>query len=166
MKVLIVDDDRSVRESIGKVLGNVGYEVVLAADGKEALQRFDPEQIDLLLLDLGLPMKSGWDTFEHITNENPALPIIVITGQTKQYDVAVAAGVSAFMEKPVDVSQLLQTMRELLAEPKEARLHRLCGHRRDVRHIPPSSASFLKQLRQRHETAFRYRRPKADGSME
>jgi len=124
-KVLVVDDDTSVRESLGKVLQDAGYKVALAADGQEAVEQFEGGHVDLLLLDIGLPVKNGWDAFERITNKAPVLPIIIITGQANQHDLAVAAGVGALMEKPPDVTGLLNTMQELLAEPIEARLLRL-----------------------------------------
>ena len=63
---------------------------------------FHREKIDLLLLDLNLPLKSDWDVFERVTVLNPFLPIIIITGRDKQRDLAAAAGVSALMEKPLD----------------------------------------------------------------
>jgi len=160
MKVLVVDDDWSVRESVRRVLQDAGYEVVLASDGREALHQFARQQIDLLVLDLGLPIKNGWDIFERITSENPVLPIIVITGQSEQYEVAVAAGVGALMEKPLDALQLLHTIRELLAEPREVRLHRLCGHGGAVRHVPAHNAEFLKHLREQYEKPYRFRLPR------
>lgn len=159
MKVLVVDDDLAVRESMSRVLQDAGYEVVLAADGPEAVEQFDSQKIDLLLLDLGLPMMNGWDTFEYITKENPFLPVIVITGQSEQYELAVAAGVGALMEKPLDALQLLHTIRELLSEPKEVRLHRLCGHGGNVRHILSSNADFLKRLREQYEKPHRFKLP-------
>jgi DNA-binding response OmpR family regulator len=125
--VLIVDDDAPIRESLRKVLEAEGYEAVLAADGQEGLERFDPERIDLLLLDLNLPARSGWDLFERITSINPLLPIIMITGRDNQWELASAAGVGALMEKPLDVPFLLQTMTALLAEPAEVRLNRVAG---------------------------------------
>jgi len=134
-RVLIVDDDSSVRESIARVLVDAGYDVLQSGEGEQALSQFDPKQIDLLLLDLGLPKKSGWDIFESFTVKNPTLPIVVITGQSRQLETAMAAGVGALMEKPLDVAQLLQTMHELLTEPEEARLRRLCGYSRDVRYV-------------------------------
>lgn len=157
MKVLVVDDDESVREAVSKVLKEEGYEVVLTADGNEALKQFATHKIDLLLLDLGLPIKSGWDVFEQITTENPFVPIIIITGQADQYRAAVAAGVGALMEKPLDVPQLLQTIQDLLAEPKETRLRRLCGRGGEVRHIPSSAAAFLKHLREQSEKPYRFK---------
>ena len=135
-RVLIVDDDGSVRDAISSVLQEAGYEVLQAGDGQEALAQFDPKQIDLVLLDLGLPNKSGWDTFEGFTSQNPTLPIIIITGQAGQSEMAMAAGVGALMEKPLDAAQLLQTMQELLIESEEARLRRLCGYARDSRYVP------------------------------
>jgi two-component system, chemotaxis family, chemotaxis protein CheY len=134
-RILIVDDDRSVRKSISSVLQEAGYEVLQAGDEQEALAKFGSNQVDLLLLDLGLPNKSGWDMFEGFTSKNPTLPIIIITGQNRQSEMAMAAGVGALMEKPLDASQLLQTMHELLTEPEEARLRRLCGYSRDSRYV-------------------------------
>ena len=135
-RVLIVDDDAPVRDAISSVLQKAGYEVLQAGDGEQALTQFDSKQIDLVLLDLGLPDKSGWDTFEGLTSQNPTLPIIIITGQARQSEMARAAGVGALIEKPLDAAQLLQTMHDLLIESEEDRLRRLCGYSRDVRYIP------------------------------
>jgi CheY-like chemotaxis protein len=134
-RVLLVDDDLSVRKSIGSVLQDAGYEVFQSGDGVDALAHFDARQIDLLLLDLGLPNQSGWDTFEAFTSQNPMLPTIIITGQARQSGMAMAAGAGALMEKPLDVAQLLQTMQELLSEPEEARLRRLNGYNGDGRYV-------------------------------
>jgi len=137
-KVLIVDDDASVRESLRKVLADAGYEVALAADGREAAEQFEAGHVDLVLLDIGLPVKNGWETVECITNHAPTLPIIVITGQANQHDMAVAAGVGALMEKPLEVNELLNTMQTLLTEPVGRRLLRLCGHGPDQRRLSSS----------------------------
>jgi DNA-binding response OmpR family regulator len=148
--VLIVDDDSAVRDSLGRVLTGSGYEVVLAADGLAALDWVESKPIDILLLDLGLPRLRGWEAFERITRRNPLLPIIIITGQEEQEEMAVAAGVGALMKKPVDVPRLLTTIRDLLREPRRARLLRLCGYTADVRLIPSDGKAFLKEVRERH----------------
>jgi len=135
-RVLVVDDDASVRKSLRKVLVDAGYEVALAADSREAVEHFDGEHVNVVLLDIGLPVKSGWNAFEHITNKAPVLPIIVITGQAGQHDMAVAAGVGALMEKPLDVTELLDMIRGLLHESVETRLLRLCGDAPGPRHAP------------------------------
>jgi CheY-like chemotaxis protein len=138
--VLVVDDDAAVRQSVRKVLEGAGYDVAAASDGEEAVVQFVPEQIDLVLLDLNLPLRSGWDVFERLTTRYPFVPIIIITGMPNQYRTALAAGASALMEKPIDVSALLKTMDELLAEPKEARLRRMCGYQQDTKHFRPPNA--------------------------
>jgi DNA-binding NtrC family response regulator len=156
--VLIIDDDSGVRRAIRSVLQNAGYEVSTAADAEEATARFIPGQIGLVLLDLSLPQRSGWDVLEHLTSRQPTIPIIVITGLPDQYPSAVAAGVGALMEKPIEAPALLKAMDELLAEPAEARLRRLCGIQHDTRYFQqpaprlsgdtrPSSARVRRQYR-------------------
>jgi DNA-binding response OmpR family regulator len=135
-RVLVADDDASVRKSLRKVLVDAGFEVALAADSREAVEQFEGGRVDVVLLDIGLPVKSGWNAFERITNKAPMLPIIVVTGQAGQHDLAVAAGVGALMEKPLDVTELLNTIRELLHESVETRLLRLCGDVPGARHAP------------------------------
>jgi len=154
-KIMIVDDDASVRESLYKVLDEAGYAVVMAADGAGAAELFNDAQPDLLLLDIGLPMKSGWDTFERITTEHPLVPVVIITGQTCQYETAVAAGAGALLEKPLDAPELLQVIEELLAEPNEARLRRLCGDALDTRYLESTNTRFLRKLRERYSTPLR-----------
>jgi two-component system chemotaxis response regulator CheY len=138
--VLVVDDDAAVRQSVTKVLEGAGYEVAAASDGEAAVVQFVPEQIDLVLLDLNLPLRDGWDVFERLTTRYPFVPVIIITGMPNQYRTALAAGASALMEKPIDVPALLKTMDELLAEPKEARLRRLCGYQQDTKHLRAPNA--------------------------
>lgn len=136
-RVLVVDDDDAVRQAMKRVLETAGYEVGLARNGEEAITRFQPEQTDLLLLDLNLPTHSGWDVFERLTTHYPFVPVIIITGMPNQYSTAVAAGVSALMEKPLEATELLKTVREVLAERSETRLRRMCGNQSDTRLVPP-----------------------------
>ncbi len=139
-KIMVVDDDVQILQSLRKLLQAEGYEVVSAADGREALERFDPQAIDLMLLDLNLPARSGWDVFERVTALNPLLPIVIITGRDRQRELAGAAGVGALMEKPLDVPLLLRTIEELLAETPESRLKRLAGVEDSMRYYPPTSS--------------------------
>src|SRR6516165_879334 len=95
--LLIADGDVSVSKSLGKVLKDAGYDVMEAADGAEADQQFKTGQIDLLLLDIGLPIRNGWDAFENINRQAPAFPVIVIAGKENQCQAGGAAGVGALM---------------------------------------------------------------------
>jgi DNA-binding NtrC family response regulator len=139
-RVLVVDDDAAVRQALKRVLETAGYEVGVAQDGEEATTQFLPEQTDLLLLDLNLPSQSGWDVFGRLTSRYPLVPVIIITGMPNQYATAVAAGVSALMEKPVEATALLKTVGEVLAERNEARLRRMCGYQQDTRHLRSPNA--------------------------
>jgi CheY-like chemotaxis protein len=126
-RILVVDDDSSVREMLTRVLVGEGYLVWVAADGTTALEIAAAAKVDLVLLDLNLPGTGGWDTFERLTVENPLLAVIIITARSNQLFTATSAGVGALLEKPLNFPKLLQTIRRLLAEPVESRLARMAG---------------------------------------
>jgi two-component system, OmpR family, response regulator ResD len=107
--VLIVGNDVAMRSSIIRMLERANYEVGLAQDGHEAAIRFVPEQVGLVLLDLNLPSRDGWDAFECLTTRYPFVPIIIM------------------MEKPIEARDLLKTVEEVLAEPEGTQPLRLCG---------------------------------------
>ena len=128
-RLLIVDGDTSVRESLGRALQMENYHVVLAANGAEALEKYSTGYIDLVLLDLNIPVKSGWDVFERMTALNPSLPVVIITARSDQYKLACVAGASALMEKPLSLPVLLNTITKLMQEPIAKRMHRIATHR-------------------------------------
>jgi two-component system, OmpR family, response regulator len=142
--ILLMDDDPSVREMVGRVLVGEGYLVLSAASGAEALRLAAAAHIDLALLDLNMPGQSGWDTFERLTSEDPLLAVIVITARPQQLFTAVNAGVGALLEKPLNFTKLLTTMRDLLAESPEVRLARLTGKQADFHYLPSRRKEFLK----------------------
>lgn len=125
--ILLVDDDPSIRLMVSRVLTGEGYEVICAANGAEALSVTSTARVDLVLLDLNMPVQGGWDTFERLTTENPCLAVIVITARPNQLFTAVGAGVGALMEKPLDFPKLLRTIKNLLSENPETRLARVTG---------------------------------------
>jgi DNA-binding NtrC family response regulator len=83
-----------------------------------------------------MPGKSGWDTFERLTAENPMLAVIIITARSNQLFTALGAGVGALLEKPLDFPKLLQTISRLLAEPDGSRLARMAGNPADFHRVP------------------------------
>jgi DNA-binding response OmpR family regulator len=135
-KILLVDDDAAIRQMLGRLLADEGYAVLPAANGEEALALAAATKVDLLLLDLNLPVKNGWETFEQITCDNPVLPIIIITARPNQLFPALAAGAAALMEKPLDFPKLLQAIRTLLDEPTETRLARIAGRPAEFHYTP------------------------------
>ena len=126
-RILLVDDDPTVRDSVNNVLASEGYFVIPAENGQQALDLMTKSSVDLVLLDLNMPVKNGWDAFEQLTREHPLIPIIIVTARPNQVFTAISAGVGALLEKPMDIPTLLRTMEQLLAESAEKRLARLAG---------------------------------------
>jgi DNA-binding response OmpR family regulator len=134
-----VDDDPTVRDSLSDVLLAEGYAVIPAENGQQALDLANQSAVDLVLLDLNMPVKNGWDTFERLTAEHPLVPIIIITARANQLFTAVSAGAGALLEKPMDIPTLLRAMEELLAETAEQRLARLVGKKTEFHYVPATA---------------------------
>src|SRR5215467_2381534 len=115
-KILLVDDDASVRATLGRVLEAEEYDVFPAESAQKALAQFLRRTPDLVLLDLDMPDGDGWQVFELMEQSHPLVPIIVLTGLPNQMRRATDYGIDALMEKPLDFPMLLTTIRELLAE--------------------------------------------------
>ena len=153
-RILLVDDERSIRESLSKILRAEKYEVVLAETSQEAIEKHGAERIDLLILDLNMPVKNGWDTLEWLAEVNPLLPVMIITGRPNQRALAETAGADALMEKPLDVPLLLQTIRELLDEPMESRARRASNRDSSLRYGPCDDEVFRDMLLKRFTTPY------------
>jgi DNA-binding response OmpR family regulator len=125
--ILLVDDDPTVRDSLNDVLVSEGYFVIPAENGQQALNIVANAKVDLVLLDLNMPVKNGWDTFERLTAEHPLVPVIIVTARPNQFFTALGAGAGALLEKPMDIPILLRTMEKLRTESTEKRLARLAG---------------------------------------
>jgi len=135
-RILVVDDDPTVRDSLNDLLASEGYRILPAENGQQALDLARKSSIDLVLLDLNMPVKNGWDTFEQLTREHPLIPIIIATARPNQLFMAISAGVGALMEKPMDIPMLLRTIEKLLAESTEQRLARLAGKQTKFHYQP------------------------------
>jgi DNA-binding response OmpR family regulator len=139
-RILLVDDDPTVRDSLNDVLVAEGYLVILAENGQQALDIAARLPVDLAVLDLNMPVKNGWDTFERLTADHPLIPIIIATARPNQLFTALNAGAGALLEKPMDIPTLLRTIEGLLAESAEERLARLAGKKTEF-HYKPSKAA-------------------------
>ena len=139
-RILLVDDDPTVRDSLNDVLVSEGFVVGQADNGQRALDLAGSSRFDLVLLDLNMPVKNGWDTFEQLTREHPLVPVIIVTARPNQLFMAVSAGAGALLEKPMDIPTLLRTIRKLLAESAEQRLARLAGLEMDFHYKPATWA--------------------------
>ena len=135
-KILLADDDPAFRQILLRLLAEEDYLVLTAANGTEALELANVTKFDLALLDLNMPVKNGWETFEQLSAKHPLLPIILITARPSQFFPALDSGVGALMEKPLDFVKLFHTIQNLLEEPAEVRLARSMGRPAAFHHIP------------------------------
>ncbi len=115
-EILVVDDDRLTRWSITRQLGRVGYNVIEAASGEEALTLLSQAAPNLVLLDLGLPGMDGFSVLSEIRKIQPVLPVIsMTTDSTSEVSRrAKSLGANAHLEKPFDVPGLMTTVGSLL----------------------------------------------------
>jgi CheY-like chemotaxis protein len=112
--VLIVDDDQALRESLLEALQEQGFSTIAAANGDEALRLARDRNPRLILLDLEMPVRNGWQVLERRRRDRKlrAIPVIVMSALTG--DWVGAGGADAQLEKPVDVEQLARNIRRFL----------------------------------------------------
>lgn len=112
--ILVADDDEMIQEVISIVLQAEGYRVECARDGAAALQAIARERPALLLLDMRMPVKSGWDVAVELRRQGGAsLPVILMTATMDAAPWAAEIGASAHLSKPFDLEQLITVVRRL-----------------------------------------------------
>ena len=116
-RILVVDDDEEILETVRFALQDQGYEVLLAHDGQEGLMRAERDQPDLILLDIIMPKRSGFAVLERLRQSRIRSPrIIMLTANTdpRHLEFAESRGADAFLNKPFDMDELLATVESLL----------------------------------------------------
>ncbi len=107
--ILIAEDEDRLAAFVEKGLKKSGFDTIVAADGVQALEAIAQQPVDLLLLDLGLPIKDGWAVLQETRAQNPDLPIIVVTAMTDDRDRlrVFQLGANDYLAKPFKFSDLL-----------------------------------------------------------
>jgi DNA-binding NtrC family response regulator len=119
--ILLVDGDEDLRDSLGRALRSAGYDVSVASDGPEALNSLPTTGFDLVLLDLDLPIRNGWDILGQIITISLSLPLIIVTERPNKRRLAAQSGVVAVLEKPLDLPLLVGVVERALAGTSESR---------------------------------------------
>jgi len=117
LTVLVADDEKNIREGLREALALDGYEVVLAADGKEALDAVTRGDVDLVITDLKMPHLSGEELLKSMSSQYPTVPVIILTGHGT-IESAVQAmhdGAYDFLTKPVNVDRLSLMVKRALS---------------------------------------------------
>jgi signal transduction histidine kinase/CheY-like chemotaxis protein len=119
-KILVVDDEEPVRELLRDILEDEGVEVTLAANGAEALVRFEPGGYDAVLTDLGMPGMNGWELLRLISERDQQVPLAVITGwgELVSTQEEKAARVEWVLTKPFSISQICEIAQEIARRKK------------------------------------------------
>ncbi len=114
--ILIVDDEKAIRKTLGEILSYEGYKMDEAGDGEEALKKFKEKSYDVVLCDIKMPKMDGIEFLERARESNPDVPIIMISGHgTIETAVeAVKKGAYDYISKPPDLNRLLITIRNAM----------------------------------------------------
>ncbi|HTV06367.1 MAG TPA: sigma-54 dependent transcriptional regulator [Acidobacteriaceae bacterium] len=149
-RILIIDDEAAIRESLETLLSIEGYAVESAVNGEEGLERIEETFYDLVLLDLALPGKSGLEILPLIRERQPSLPVMMITAYGKVDNVvdAIRSGAQNFVQKPWDNEKLLADIRSAIglyhAEEENIQLRRAMKQRYSFSNIIGKSESMLR----------------------
>jgi signal transduction histidine kinase/CheY-like chemotaxis protein len=119
-RILVIDDEDSVRDILSRMLKTKGHKVVVAPNGEEGIERFRTEPFDLVFTDLGMPKLSGWDVGKTIKEINPKTPIAMITGWGVELDREKLndSGIDLIISKPFNFDQVIHLVSEAM-EMKE-----------------------------------------------
>lgn len=114
-RILIAEDEERLRKIIKKYLKNEGYTVYEAANGKEAVKLFEEEEVDLILLDVMMPVMDGWMALKIIRNQS-TIPIIMLTARTDEEDTVFGfeLGADDYIGKPFRARELIARVKALL----------------------------------------------------
>jgi DNA-binding response OmpR family regulator len=125
MKILVADDDADLLDLVAYALGQAGYLVVKAPDGNAAVERFDAEAPDLVVLDINMPGLSGFDVCSLIRARS-TVPVMMLTARGEEQDLvrALDLGADDYLTKPFSPRELLARVKALL---RRARIERSAG---------------------------------------
>jgi len=114
--ILIVDDEKNIRDGLAEAFGMEGYAPLTASDGQEAMQLLEEQYIDLVITDLKMPKVSGMELLQHIKRRWQNVPVIIITahGDISEAVSAMQFGALEFITKPLDLEHLLKLTKNAL----------------------------------------------------
>jgi len=117
-RILIVEDESRISAFVSRGLESAGYATVIVEDGAEALERALEGDIDLVLLDVGLPTMDGFEVLAHLRGQGSSVPVIMLTARSSTLDTVTGldAGANDYVPKPFKFDELLARIRSRLRE--------------------------------------------------
>ena len=118
-RILLIEDEDNIREAMRFILTRDGWEVTVHADGASAVRVVRETQPDVVVLDVMLPHRSGFDVLKDLSADPDRPPVLMLTarGRGADRDRALSLGATAFMSKPFSNAELLDCVRGLAAQP-------------------------------------------------
>jgi signal transduction histidine kinase/ActR/RegA family two-component response regulator len=115
-RILVIDDEDSVRKILYQMLKAKGYQVVVASSGEEGIERFKEEPFDLVFTDLGMPRMSGWEVGRALKGIDPKVPVALITGWGVELnkDKMKESGIDLVVSKPFNFDQVVRLVTEAM----------------------------------------------------
>jgi DNA-binding response OmpR family regulator len=113
MTVLVIDDDDRVRTLLRDILLFGGHEVIEASDGESGIRYLEKDgSVDMVLTDLGMPLKNGWEVAKWIKTKTPQIPVVLVTGWGTNLDEGKIrdSGVDMIIGKPFQVNEILDAI--------------------------------------------------------
>jgi len=115
-RILVVDDERTIRELVCEVLADEGYEVVGASNGSEALSALERNaSFSLVVLDMWMPVMNGWQFAAEVAERGIAVPIVVMTAAREARHRAEEIGAIGYIGKPFDVDQFIEAVESAIS---------------------------------------------------
>ncbi len=115
-KILLVEDEENLAHGLEYNLTEEGYKVTLAKDGREAINFFDENEFDLIVLDIMLPYYNGFEIAKHVREKHPQMPILMLTARTQVEDrvKGLELGADDYLTKPFHLKELLVRIKGML----------------------------------------------------
>src|SRR3954465_10270654 len=118
LRVLITEDHAATRRVLEKMFTRRGYEILVAANGEEALAIADTSRIDIMICDIGMPDMDGWTLLRRMRKTRPTLPAIAVTGYGREEEVEMSsrAGFDEHLSKPVTMEEIDAAIDRVMAK--------------------------------------------------
>lgn len=128
VRILLVEDDEMSRDMLSRRLQRKGYELILACDGAQGVDRATAQLPDLILMDMNLPIINGWEATRRLKSapETRHIPVIALTAHAMPEDCekALTAGCDDYDSKPIDFARLLSKITALVGAPPATRVEK------------------------------------------